>query len=92
MEYLALCVATSRGRPLFWAQAALVNNFLLPGTRLTVQCCRYMSPLEQIREQRNIAAVQKAVSRTLSETYEVETALDELMIHLLQQPEEDAKG
>jgi hypothetical protein len=51
-----------------------------------------MSPLEQIREQRNIAAVQKAVSRTLSETYEVETALDELMIHLLQQPEEDAKG
>ena len=50
-----------------------------------------MSPLEQIREQRNIAAVQKAISRTVSETYEVETALDELMIHLLQQPEEDAE-
>jgi hypothetical protein len=66
-----------------------VHNFRLLGTRANLQCCRGMSAIAQIIEQRNIAALQKAISRTVSETYEVETALDEWMLDLLQQLEED---
>ena len=39
--------------------------------------------------QGNIAALQQAISRTLSETYEVDTALDLWMLKLLKQLEED---
>jgi len=51
-----------------------------------------MTALAHIMEQRNIAALQKAISRTLCETYEVETALDDWMLNLLQQLEEDEHG
>ena len=50
-----------------------------------------MTALAHIMEQRNIAALQKAISRTLCETYEVETALDDWMLNLLQQLEQDAE-
>jgi hypothetical protein len=51
-----------------------------------------MNAVTQMMEQRNIAALQKAITRTLSETYEVDTVLDEWMLNLLQQLEEDERG
>jgi len=51
-----------------------------------------MNAVTQMKEQRNIAALQKAITRTLSETYEVDTVLDEWMLNLLQQLEEDEHG
>ena len=48
-----------------------------------------MASLRHMIHQGNIAALQKAIGRTLSETYEVDTALDMWMLKLLQQLEED---
>ena len=51
-----------------------------------------MASLRHMIHQGNIAALQQAISRTLSETYEVDTALDLWMLKLLQQLEEDETG
>jgi hypothetical protein len=48
-----------------------------------------MRAVAQMMEMRNVAALQKAIGRTLCETYEVDRALDEWMLSLLQQLEDD---
>ena len=47
-----------------------------------------MSAITNVIEQRHIAAVQKAINRTLSQTYEVDEALDMWVLNLLQELEE----